>query len=236
MYGAATSGEPVAVEDGPLRGYRLSPGEHVSHAHIRGTYERDVQEAIARLVRSGDVCLDIGASIGYLTLVMVAAGAKKVYAFEPAPHAAETLRKQMQVNGVNCVEVLGKPVSDQRRIVTFAMTDTAYGSVITHGSTRWPTLELESITLDEFVAQHGIPAFIKIDVEGEEDAVLRGARRLLGERRTRFCIEVHSRQDAEEVIAILNEYGYKITGIDGNPYQIAESVRPGAEHVLGVPR
>jgi hypothetical protein len=64
MYGAATSGEPVAVEDGPLRGYRLSPGEHVSHAHIRGTYERDVQEAIARLVRSGDVCLDIGASIG----------------------------------------------------------------------------------------------------------------------------------------------------------------------------
>jgi FkbM family methyltransferase len=111
---------------------------------------------------------------------MVAAGAKKVYAFEPAMHAAETLRKQMQVNGVNCVEVLGKPVSDQRRIVTFAMTDTAYGSVITHGSTRWPTLELESITLDEFVAQHGIPDFIKIDVEGEEDAVLRGARRLLG--------------------------------------------------------
>ena len=119
-------GSTVGIESGPLVGLRLAISEHTSHTYIRGTYELDMQQALDRLVRPGDICYDLGASIGYMT-----------------------------------------PISDSERDVEFALTNNAYGSSIARDN-KWPTLKLQTTTLDRFVEDHPAPNLLKIDVEDEE--------------------------------------------------------------------
>jgi FkbM family methyltransferase len=225
----------VRIQSGPMAGVSLAASEHISHAHIRGTYEIETQEAIYKHLRPGFICYDLGASIGYLSLLMASAKASHVYCFEPAPHAAAEIRKHMAANGFQNYTVVPDPVSNSRRPGRFALTEVTYGSGIVDADTRWPVIELTSITLDEFAAHHEFPDLIKIDVEGEEDRVLDGARSILEKRNALICCEVHTNEDAEQVSAILNEYGYRITTLDGKPFRVTGEIRSGEVQVLAYP-
>jgi len=228
------SDENVAIEGGPMRGIKLRMSEHVSHAHIGGTYELETQQAIDKLLVPGSVCYDLGASIGYFSLLM-ARKARQVYAFEPAPHAAAELVRHAAANGFQNITVEPSPVSDQRRRVKFCLTDVAYGSSIVEEENQWPSIDLTAITLDEFVETHPFPDFIKIDVEGEEGRVLQGAQSILARRQTRICCEVHSRRNAEEVQEALAPHGYKITTLTGEPFIPHSQIVGGEVQVIAVP-
>lgn len=227
-------GETVAIASGPMQGMQLVVGEHVSHAHIGGSYEWDTQLAVDRLVSPEYVCYDLGASIGYISLLM-ARKAKVVYAFEPSAHAAAELRKHATANRLDNIIVVPSPVSDTVRTVSFTVNDNAYGSRIASERSKWPTIELTSITLDDFVKNHPSPDFMKIDVEDEEARVLQGARSILRERRAKICCELHSEQSAKEVQQTLSEYGYKITDLNGRAIEISGPVIPGDLQILAVP-
>ncbi len=231
VYGGMLRRSSVTIQDGPLRGMKLSASRHTSHAHIRGTYERPVQDAIEKMVRPGDICYDLGASIGYMTLVM-ARKARHVYAFEPAPHAVAELARQIQANNLSNVSVIASPVSNDVRQVPFCLTDAAYGSAINYNESRWPILPLETITLDDFAARHPVPDFIKIDVEGEEHMVLEGARGILSQRKPSICCEIHSSEAAREVLAILRAIGYNVTLLNGAPFEHPSEVIPGEFHII----
>ncbi|MFN2511745.1 MAG: FkbM family methyltransferase [Pyrinomonadaceae bacterium] len=231
----SAGGGVVRIQSGPLAGLNLSVSEHVSHAHVTGTYEIETQRAIDGLVRPGSICYDLGASIGYLSLLM-ARKAKQVYAFEPAPHAIAEIKKHAAANRFDNIEVVPSPVSDRERTVEFSLTDTAYGSRITETETRWPKLQFTTITLDDFAATHPFPDFIKIDVEGEEGRVLEGARSILLERKTTLCCELHSEEAARHVQNVLSEYDYSITTLDGKPFQITEEIIAGEVQVIAAPQ
>ena len=234
-YGAMVSGTAV-VESGPLAGLRLCAGEHVSHAHIRGTYELETQKAIAEALRPGMVCYDLGASIGYLTLLM-ARTASRVYAFEPAPHAQNVLTAHIRENGLqDRVELIPTVVADRPLKVRFSLSRSAYGSRIVEANRDCEHIEVTATTLDTFVETHEPPDFIKIDVEGAESAVLEGGRRVL-ERRPIICVEIHSHEQALKVSQILSEYGYTLSQIKESgltPYSPG-SARPGDVQVMAVP-
>jgi len=234
LFRAALGEEFLSVEDGPLAGTRLAVSEHISHAHIRGTYERQVAEAIARLLRSGGVCYDLGASIGYFSLLM-ARTARLVYCFEPAPHAAAEIVRNMAANGFDNYRVVTSPVTDSIRQVRFAVTDVAYGSGISERNADWPELVLTSTTLDDFIQSHEAPDFVKMDVEGEEDRVLAGCRGLLARRNAVFLCELHSREDASQCRALFDEYKYVVTGLDESPVQWDADALPGEFHVIARP-
>lgn len=227
-------GKTVAIESGPLKGMILAVDEHVSHAHIRGTYELETQLAIDRMVQPGFVCYDLGASIGYLSLLM-ARKAKRVYAFEPASHAAAEIRKHAAANHLENITIVPSAVSDSVRTVRFTQNENTYGSRIAEGQSKWPTVELTTITLDDFVQNNPMPDFIKIDVEDEEARVLQGARSILAQRRTTICCELHSENSAREVQKILEEYRYKIDDLQGRPLSIAGPVIPGEVQIVAVP-
>ena len=230
----AADGDFVRIESGPLAGVKLAVSEHISHAHVSGTYEVATQKAIDSLLKPNDVCYDLGASIGYLSLLM-ALRTKKVFAFEPAPHAQGEIRKHLAANELNNVEIVPSPVSDCERTVEFSLTDNAYGSRITTTATEWPSLKLKTITLDDFVASHAFPDFIKMDVEGEEGRVLEGARSILKERKTTFCCELHSKEAALHVERVLHEFGYKIETLDRKPFVIGDQITAGEVQVIAVP-
>src|SRR5215467_1792973 len=172
--GVRASGEFAVIQSGPARGNRLAMSEHVSHAHIRGTYERDLMEAVERFLTNGAVCYDLGASIGYVSLLM-ARKASRVYAFEPSPIARAEMSRHIAANGFTNIIIIDRPVSDSEREVNFAISDVAYDSMIRLGETTVPTVKLMTIALDEFVKDHEWPDLIKIDVEWHEGHVLEGA-------------------------------------------------------------
>ncbi|MGH7554427.1 MAG: FkbM family methyltransferase, partial [Longimicrobiales bacterium] len=169
-----------------MKGLKLVCGPHVSHAHLRGMYEREMLEAIDPLIEPSFVCYDLGASIGYISLLM-ARKCRHVFAFEPAPHAIEEIRKQTAANQLQNVTIVPLPVSGDEREVSFTLTDGAFGSAINENEKRWPIVKLRTTTLDRFIETHPAPDFIKIDVEGEEGRVLEGARSLLVSKRPRIC-------------------------------------------------
>jgi len=234
LYGSMIKDKVIPIEEGPMRGIKLATSRHTSHAHIRGTYEREVQDAIDSMVRVGDICYDLGASIGYMTLLM-ARKAKHVYSFEPAPHAIAELQRHLAANGMQNVTIVPSPVSDGVRVVRFCLTDVAYGSGINDTETRWPVLQLETTTLDLFARDHPVPDFLKMDVEGEEGAVLDGAHEILAHRKTSICCEVHNRDAARSVIGTLERFGYKVTLLDGSPAKAPEEVVAGEFHILARP-
>lgn len=227
-------GNTVPIESGPMKGMSLAVSEHVSHAHIRGTYELETQLAVDRLVAPGFVCYDLGASIGYLSLLM-ARKAKRVYAFEPTKHAAAEIQKHAAANQLQNITIVPSPVSDCVKTVHFTVNENAYGSRIASPQSKWPTVDLTTITLDDFVKSNPHPDFIKIDVEDEEARVLEGARSILRERKASLCCELHSEESARRVQQILTEYGYKLTDLNGGPFQIALPVVPGDLHVVALP-
>ena len=226
-------GNVVAVEGGPLKGIKLVMSEHVSHAHISGRYELETQLAIDRLVTPGCVCYDLGASIGYLSLLM-ARKAQHVYSFEPAPHAIAEFRGHIAANDLRNITIVERAVSDRERVVEFGLTDNAYGSCIVESGAE-NGLEMTTTTLDAFVASHPAPDFIKIDVENEEGRVLEGARTVLRDSQPSICCELHSIEAARAVERILHEYGYKITTLNGEPFRIFEPIIPGDLQVIGLP-
>ena len=187
-----------------------------------------------KLVTAGSVCYDLGASIGYMTLVM-ARKALRVYAFEPAPNAILEIARHTSANGITNITIVPSPVSGSCRLVPFCVTDAAYGSAINEHEFRWPILQLETITIDDFAARHPPPDFMKIDVEGEEGAVLEGARSTLAWRRTTICCEIHSLHAARSVVGILSDLGYRVTLLDDSPYQEPKDIVPGAFHVIARP-
>ena len=233
-YGSLIQDQVMTIGEGPMRGIKLAASQHTSHAHINGTYEREVQDAIAGMLRPGDVCYDLGASIGYMTLLM-ARKAKQVYAFEPAPHAAAEMKRHLAANGFQNVIIVPSPVSNGVREVRFCLTDGAYGSAINATETRWPVLQLQTTTLDLFCKDHPVPDFLKMDVEGEEGRVLEGASDVLSRRKTRICAEVHNREAAESVLGTLKRFGYTVTLLDGSPAKVPENVMAGEFHIVARP-
>jgi len=224
----------AVIENGPMRGLKLVCGPHVSHAHLRGVYESDTLIAVDRYVQPGFICYDLGASIGYISVLM-ARKASHVYAFEPAPHASAEVRRNAEANQLTNITIVPVPVSDSEREVSFCLTDAAFGSAINETETRWPILKLKTITLDHFAAENPQPDFIKIDVEGEEGAVLEGAREILRTKRPIICCELHSTAAANRVCNVLTEFGYSIRSLSGEPFALGTEVVAGELQVICLP-
>lgn len=234
LYGSLLGRSPISIRSGPMFGLKLIPSKNISHAHIEGDYEQAVQLIIDKHVRQGDVCYDLGASIGYLSLLM-ARKARHVYAFEPAPAAIDDILRHFKANSFENVTIIRRPVSNRVREVRFCLTDAVYGAGISETETQWPVLALESLTLDGFVQSHSPPDFLKIDVEGEETRVLEGARHILANHRPTICCEIHSREIARDVSELLTSYHYSLWSLGGEPFVVPKDVMPGEVHVLALP-
>ena len=201
---------PVVL--GPLRGARWIIGSGVLGAWA-GTYEATKQRAFAAAVRPGYVVYDVGANVGFYSLLAsrLVGPRGRVMAFEPAPANLRYLRRHVALNHSANVEVVDAAVSDRERFMRFDEGPNRYeGRLAAHGG-----IEVRCVSLDEFASTHAHPDVIKIDVEGGELDVLRGAAGLLASRRVTILLATHSEQLRRECRQLLDESGYSSTEIDG---------------------
>jgi FkbM family methyltransferase len=138
------------------------------------------------LVREGDVAFDVGAHQGSFTVWLSKRVGPRghVFAFEPALCHCDVLRANLELNGCENVTVVQAVVGADRGAASF---DPAILGVV-DGPDRDHGVLAEAVRLDDFAEAQ--PAFVKIDVEGYECEVLRGARRVL-ERKPALDIEIH---------------------------------------------
>ena len=199
----------VTLRAGPLSGLRLEFNPKVHGAVITATYETVVESFISQHLRRGDIAFDIGANVGYFGLVMAARVGPMghVFCFEPFPPVLERLqsnicRNERRVHGaVTTVPMaLG---SEQGRLAFEQGITLTRGRLSANG-----TIEVEVGTVDHEVARRGVPALVKVDVEGGELEVLQGGADLLGRRATAFIVEAHTPELAERCTALLQGNGY----------------------------
>lgn len=166
--------------DYPLRsavGYQLSVD----------AFETAEVSYLKQVLKRGDIVIDIGANGGIYTVLAAnhVGPYGHVYAFEPGQRELELLKHNIELNKLQNITVIETAVSDSCGTARFAISsDGALNSLEETGHPlqqveRWETVR--TITLDEAVTQLAIPSvdFIKIDVEGAEKLVFRGAKRTL---------------------------------------------------------
>ncbi len=213
-----------------------------SHAHARlilvGHLDVPVQEAMRRTIPQGGVVYDVGANVGFFTVLaarMVGEGGR-VLAFEPIAAAADLAREAALRSDLgDRVEVRAVAVGASSG--TARMCSVAAGGIWSHMSTvRDPhpltieEVDVPLVSLDDVVAGGAPPPDVmKLDVEGAEGDVLRGAQRVMAEHRPVIVCEMHDTN--AEVADLLEAAGYVLEPLDG-----AVPVRDaGPSHVLARP-
>jgi hypothetical protein len=153
-----------------------------------GLYERETHGWIQKLTTAIRTFIDAGANNGQLTtFALLRTKAEQVLAFEPETFQHEWIRKAIHANG-------GKD-AEQLKIYPFFLGSKDNGTVR---------------TVDSFGPKIEYPCFLKVDVEGGEVDLLRGAKETLRGGDCRLVVETHTESKEQECIALLKELGYTV--------------------------
>ena len=181
-------------------------------------------EALVRSARPPRVVFDVGANYGLHALRFLVHGAR-VLAFEPNPECHRWFRAWCGANGVVCeLEPVAVGEGTDCVVLAFPEGRTYLGSVVPRVHEGWRgaavrTLAVFQVSLDDVVAERGlVPDLVKIDTEGAELAVLRGAVELLRTAHPMLVFEAwRSAKDRRELWAMLDKHGFAIAAVDGSP-------------------
>jgi FkbM family methyltransferase len=201
----------VAVRSGPAQGVRLLIDTQKEKFLWTGLHEPAVQAALQELLRPGMTFWDVGAHVGFFTVLgsrLVGAGGA-VHAFEPMNENRLRLDAAVAMNGCGNVSIHGVALASTRgEAVLHAHDSSAMWSLAGEG--KGATVATE--TLDSL----GLPPpdMVKIDAEGVELDVLRGGAELLSAVRPALLVEFTTAQLVAEARALLPQYRFE--HLDGN--------------------
>jgi len=227
---ATGHGAGLLLETGSLRLTNVQ-----SYGLVRGVLEPGVQEALRRHVGEGTVVYDIGANIGFFSLLAarLAGPTGRVESFEPLPAAADGLRHNIALNDARTVHVHEVAVAaNGGRAELLSVDEGGWSHLADRGwhPRTHEVLEVDVVAIDELVAD-GLraPDVVKIDVEGSELAVLDGMRETIRAHAPAIICELHATNI--ELVERMDELGYSTQNLDG-PERVSEA---GAVHVLALP-
>jgi FkbM family methyltransferase len=164
---------------------------------LRGSKEPRSVGILPELLEPYMVAFDVGANIGYYSLIVAGLVGEKgqVHAFEPTPALAERIRLNRALNGLTQIEVNQVAVAEATgtAFLHISLEDPEANSLF-HMEAGTNQISVSTTTLDAYAADGGIDRidFIKIDCEGSELNVLRGATRLLNTRDPIVLLECNS--------------------------------------------
>ena len=210
----------VRVHSGLASGLWLQVDPYREQAYLQGNAEPEVQDALATYLKPGGCFFDVGAHIGVYSLMacrLVAAWGR-VVAFEPDPRNAQLIREHALRNGFGNISVaqvavwrFDGEVCFRRGGLQLTGQSSRRGAVVNSGLDTGPEgiISVRAVSLDRFAEGSCSPDLIKIDVEGAEDEVLKGATGLLtGARPTLIC-EVHHAEAAAFIEDFLGTRNYR---------------------------
>jgi FkbM family methyltransferase len=204
-------------------------------SYVLGTAEPHIQEFLAQHVKKGDVVLDLGANVGFLTLVAAALTGHtgRVVSYEPFPATAAALRANVSANQLPFVDVVEAAVADEAGSQRLHLNSSDQdASLIGDGNVG---VDVDVVTIDSEMRRLGLtPNVVKIDVEGAELAVIHGMRATLATARPIIVCEVHVgiANLNDPVPTALREAGYRVSWLEEGLVDGTESWAP---HLVALP-
>jgi FkbM family methyltransferase len=169
--------------------------------------------------RSGRLFVDVGANVGQWTKPL-AVNYERVIAIEPDPRACAQLETNLPKN----VRVMRKAVWSTEGVHTLNIfSSTRHGSIVREtadeqSGPRQGHLEVETITLDSLNLE-GVD-FVKVDTEGAEYEILKGAIQTLKRSHPKLLIEIHNKENGEAIPQFLSSLGYQVRVIRHPEYAV----------------
>ena len=193
-------------------------------------YEAFETRVILNQINPGDVVLDLGAFIGYYTVLF----AKKVgqqghvFAFEPSPKNFKILSKNVKKRSNENITIEKKAISKDTGNTTLYLCNNNYGmnriypSVYCDGNAFGGKVQVDTIKLDEYFGSFKKPInFVKMDLEGSEFGALEGMKEIINENiNIKICLEFHPNsikeygKDPKEILEFLHSYGFTLYHLD----------------------
>ena len=211
----------VRIQSGPANNLWIRVNPRTGQNAQKGMGEPEVQRALADHLQPGMTFYDLGANIGFFSLMAarLVGPQGRVFSFEADPEIAARLRENLSRNQFTHAQVVQKAVWSETSTVSFARVDPAtspdrgLGHVSANGSAA-SSITVEAVSLDQFVASNPAPDFVKCDVEGAEVAVFQGAANLLSSRRPIFLVEMHSPENQRALLEKFSGAGYRCRWLD----------------------
>jgi len=198
--------------------------------------ESHVRKWLTERLKPGHIFFDVGAHHGWVSMwaLPLVGHRGAVYSFEPSPANLSILNWHRNINNFLQWTIVPKAVCDEdaigRRFFLIDSGDSPMNSLTT-GVPGMPLMEgrdigniaVQTVTLDSFCTEAGVrPDLVKIDVEGAELMVLRGASKVLSESHPTIILAVHpywlpTEQSPAQIVELLEVCGYVVFDSKGNP-------------------
>ncbi len=221
-----------------------------------GTWETHVEECLRRLLRVGDVALDIGANLGYFSSLMSARVGKagKVFAFEPVPVTLEQLQLTKLANRADNLTIMPMAVGESDTTVEMRFERGVAGNASVYNRFHASEPEVARVqmrSLDSLAEAGTLPDanFIKINVEGNELSALRGGRAYITRAQPVIIFEYNvetadsagwTLKDVEAFLSGCGDYSFSIVAGNGAtvPVNLSSIDLPSGSYVdvLAIPR
>jgi FkbM family methyltransferase len=179
---------------------------------IYGEFSGDEVSSISQLIDPGSLALDVGANIGVHTLAMAQAVGPtgRVVALEPQRHCHQVLCANVVANGltnVDCIRAAAGRISGVCGIPDMPpQTRMNFGAATIAADSAAPqTVEVPLVALDDLKLPGQPCSFVKVDAEGHEVEVLKGAEALIRTHRPTLYVEAHSEQNLRDLASLLSQ-------------------------------
>ncbi|MCX7697934.1 MAG: FkbM family methyltransferase [Candidatus Goldbacteria bacterium] len=206
---------------GPNKLFKWIKGSGINSMWL-GTYERKKVLVLSKMIKLGMVCYDIGAHVGYYSLLFSRYVGKTgmVYAFEPLPRNLKYLNNHLTLNKLLNVKIIPYAVSFKKgysKLLFENENQSFIARLDVNGN-----LKINTICIDELVKNNLIlsPNIIKIDVEGHELQVLMGAKQTLINFKPIIFVALDNMNTKKNIFDFLTNLGYNIYNLDLNLLKI----------------
>lgn len=211
-----------------------------THLLGEGVWEASETAAFLTHLRKGMAVFDVGANIGYYTLLAARAvgPSGRVWAFEPEPHNFALLTRNAAESGFTNVRLVNAAVSDRAGVLRLHLDDANFGAhSLEAGSVRTSSgrsVEVETVSLDRYAdealsCEAGV--LVKVDVQGAEALVVAGAQRLFELPNVTVFLEIwpealaRAQADAADLLAALEGLGFRFEDVEA-PESTRRPLRP----------
>ena len=187
---------------------------------IYGVHERNSTAEVKKIITPGMKILEVGANIGYYALLetSLAGSVGHLYAMEPSPYNFGLLKDNLELNGLKNYDLYRIAAGAQAGKAKFLLSGRSnLSTFIEREDLTGEEIDVDVVRLDDFFKDKKVD-FIRMDVEGYEGEILKGAENILNsdKKPKYFFIEIHSEllhkknSSARRIVEFLEKYGYEV--------------------------
>lgn len=210
------TGIKIPILKGPLRGYYwivgAAAGEAKGLSVILNLSEKSQLDQAMQNTKKDSVCFDIGANVGFYSLLFARYG-KEVISFEPLPRNIYYLYQSININRMKNIKIVPCAIANSVDLNWFDEgCNCATGKMNSEGK-----LPVFVLSVDYFIFKTNIiPNIMKIDVEGAEFFVLKGASKCISENRPKILISIHGDELRNDCLKFIEDFNYRIIPLDSD--------------------